>query len=114
MKEETRKVRHAGEVVDEVSVPVYETVDELVNAETEERVLAMFNKQNAVRIMGNVRAQHTPSRMGKGKMWDLAFNMLSPEEAASFAGNVEGLREFLESDEIAERVKKSLEEGGDQ
>ncbi len=110
MKEDVKKVRHAGEVVGEATIPVYETITELVESESDERILNMFNKQNCVRIMGNERAKHTPTKMGKGKRWDLAFNTLTPEEAASFAGNVEGLKEFLEGDEIAARVDALIQE----
>ncbi len=108
MKTELKKVRHAGEVVGTVDIPVYGNMEELVDNETDERILNMFNKQNAVRIMGNERAKHTPTVMGKGKLWDMAFNTLTPEEAASYAGKVDELKEFLEGDVIAERVKKLL------
>ncbi len=112
MKTETKKVRHGGKVVDTASIPVYENINELVESESDERILSMFNKANCVRLMGNIRAQHTPTRVGKGKMFDLAFNSLTPEEAASFAGDVEGLREFLESDEVAERVQEIIKDEG--
>ncbi len=110
MKTETKKVRHGGKVVDSADIPVYENITELVESETDERILNMFNKANCVRIMGNARAKHTEARVGKGKMFDLAFNTLTAEEASSFAGKVEALREFLESDEIAERVKALIAE----
>ena len=114
MKTETKKVRTGGNVVGEVDIPVYETVVELTEKEDESRILGMFNKQNAVRIMGNERAKHTLARVGKGKRFDIAYNLLwdilDPEEAQEVLGNVEKLKEVINSDKVQNAVDEWIEE----
>ena len=107
---EVKDVRTAGKIVAQVEVPVYETIDELIAEVDSARILAMFNKQNCIRIQGNERAKFQPKRMGKVALLDAAFNNLTAEECNNFAGNAVGLRAFLESDEIQARVSQL---GGD-
>ncbi len=96
--------------VGEVQVPVYENVDELVKNEDAGRILGMFNKQNAVRIMGNERAKHTMTKIGKGKRFEIAYNLLrdilTPEELGEVIGNIEKLKEVIAS----ERVQKAVDD----
>ena len=74
-------------VVGKVSIPVYENVDELVEAESADRILIMFNNANKVRIMGNERAKHQVGKMGKNKRFEIGFELL-------FNSNVEGLEDI--------------------
>ena len=114
MKEEVKKVRTGGSVVGEATVPVYETVDELVETEDPARILSMFNKQNAVRIMGNERAKHTLARIGKGKRFEIGYNLLwtvlDPEEANECIGNMEKLKETMASEKMQTAIDEFLEE----
>jgi len=71
-------------VVGRVSIPVYENVDELVDAESSERILTMFNNANKVRLMGNERAKHQVGKMGKNKRFEIGFELL-------FNSDVEGI-----------------------
>ena len=108
MKEEVRKVVHKGSVVGEVTVPVYESMEELMEKESEERILSMFNKQNCVRIAGNERAKHTEGRTGKKKRAQIAFNLLTSEELTAVTRDYDALQELLESDEVQARVDEYL------
>lgn len=108
MKETTQKVRHKSEVVGEVTVPVYETMEELMEKESAERILSMFNKQNCVRIAGNERAKHTEGRAGKKKRAQIAFNLLTSEELAAATGDYDALQALLESEDVQARVDEYL------
>lgn len=94
--------------VSSVDVPVYENVDELISLETEERILGMFNKQNAIRMQGNERAKFQTHRAGKQARRSAAFNLLSADEIAEFAGRAAELQAHLDSDEMQQRVDDSL------
>jgi len=93
--------------VSEVEVPVYETIDELLEHESEEHILNMFNKQNIIRLQGNERAKFKTTRAGKAKRRMLAFNTLTPEEISRFAGDFEGLQAYLDSPEVQARIADS-------
>lgn len=118
MKTDVRQVRTGkpSKVVGEVEVPVYETTDELLENEDVSRVLSMFNKQNAVRIMGNERAKHTLARVGKGKRFEIGYNLLwqtlTPEEANECVGNIEKLKEVMASDVMQKAIDDFLAEAG--
>lgn len=114
MKDDVRKVRTGGAVVGEVTVPVYENVEELVEKEDAARILSMFNKQNCVRIMGNERAKHTLARVGKGKRFEIGYNLLwqtlTPEEANECIGNIEKLKEVMASGKMQTAIDEFLAE----
>lgn len=112
MENTLRKVRHKGEVVSEVNVPVYATFDELVNSEKQERIVSVFNNGNAVRIMGNERAKFSGTRTGKKKRLQMAFNCVSVEELMAVQGNADALNALLESEEVQARVDAKLQETG--
>ena len=113
MKEVAKKVRHKGKVVSEVNVPVYDTVDEILNSEPSERIVAVFNNGNHVRIMGNERAKFSGTKTGKKKRLQLAFNCLSVDELMSCAQDSGKLNQLLESDEVQARVDAMLAESGE-
>lgn len=110
MKEVTKDVKTKGKTVGQVTVNHYETVQELVENESEERILGMFNKQNLIRMMGNERAKHGEGRIGKQKRTKIAYGCLTLEEAASVAQDYDALQELLNSDEIQARVDAKLAE----
>ena len=95
-----------------VDVPIYDTIDELIENETEEKILACFNQQNCIRIMGNERAKHTPGRVGKSVRMNVAFSVLTIEELTSVAGDPIALKTLLLSAEIQARVDAKLAEEG--
>lgn len=114
MKTETRKVRTGGNVVGEVEVPVYENIDELIAAEDEATILSQFNKANAVRLQGNERAKHTLARVGKGKRFEIGFNLLPTvlDKAVieGAIGNIDAMKKLVASDEVQIAVDAYIEE----
>jgi len=113
MKESVKKVRTKGKIVSEVNVPVYDTVAEITANEPEDRIVAVFNNGNHVRIMGNERAKFTGVRTGKKRRLQLAFNCLTVEELMSVAQNADKLNALLESSIVQERVDAVLEDSGE-
>ena len=97
MQTVTKEVKTKGAVVAEVEIPIYENLDELIEAVDEKVIVERFNHANTIAIMGTERQKHTPTKMGKTKKMRLAFNMLTPEEAMSAAGDYDKLQELLES-----------------
>jgi len=114
MQEKLTKVRTGGAVVGEVVVPIYENLDELMEKESEERILSMFNKQNSVRIAGNERAKHTLARVGKNRRFEIAYNLLwdilEPDEVKAVLGNIEKLKEVIASKRVQDAVDDYIEE----
>ena len=116
MKEVTKEVKTAKLVdgvkkqvkVGEVTVDIYETLEELTANVKEEVILATFNKQNVIRLQGNERAKHQEARAGKTKRRGLAYNLLSQDELVQYAGNFAALQEFLDSDEMQARVDADI------
>ena len=108
MKEEISKVSHKSKVVGEVTVIVYETVDELLANEAPDRILAMFNKQNKIRIQANERSKHSESKGGKSKRKEIAYNLLTTQEITQYAGKWDALQDFLVSPEMSARVDEEL------
>lgn len=98
-----------------VSVPLYENLDELIGegGETAERILSVFNKGNAVRIMGNERAKHTlGTKMGKNKRFELAYELLpqvvDEETQRACVGDINKLREVCNSPEVQAAVDQFI------
>ncbi len=93
--------------VGEVTVKIWENIDELIANEKPEVILGLFNKANTIRLQGNERAKHQDKAAGKTKRRGLAYNLLSTEELGVYAGDFAGLQEFLDSDEMQARVDAS-------
>jgi hypothetical protein len=110
MQEVMKKVRHKSKIVAEVMVPVYATVEEILGAEPKERIVAVFNNGNHVRIMGNERAKHSGVRTGKKARTQLAFSTLTIEEMTGCLGDAQKLEDLLESDVIQARVDAIIAE----
>lgn len=94
--------------VGDVTVDIYENIDELIANVKPEVILGMFNKANVIRLQGNERAKHQDAKAGKTKRRGLAYNLLSPEELGQYAGKFAELQEFLDSDEMQVRVDESI------
>ncbi len=114
MQNNVLKVRTGGKIVAEVTVPVYENVEELMAAEDSARILSMFNKQNAVRIAANERVKHTLTRVGKGRRFEIGFNLLwdilTPEEAKEVIGNMDKLKEVIASEKMQAAIDTYIDE----
>ena len=113
MQEVMKKIRTKGKVVSEIMVPIYATVDEIVGSEPAERIVAVFNNGNHVRLMGNERAKFSGTNTGKKKRNQLAFNCLTTDELMSVAQNADLLAQLLESPEVQARVDAALADEND-
>lgn len=116
MEEVLKQVKHKGKVVGEVLCPLYTTVDEILEAENAERIVAVFNNGNHVRIMGNERAKHSGVRTGKKKRTEMAFSCLTIDEMTSCATDGRPdpakLQTLLDSPEVQARVDAKIAEEG--
>jgi len=106
MKIVTTPVRHKGQHVGDVEVPVYDTLEEIVEAHKETEIVELFNKQLKVQLQGKLRAKNSEASAGTKKaLRQKAFNLLTNDEVAQYAGDFEGLSEFLTSPEMVARVE---------
>jgi len=114
VKTDVKDVKTGGNVVGSVEVPVYENLAELTEKEDESRILSMFNKQNAVRIMENERAKHTLARVGKGKRFEIGFNLLpdvvEKEVIDAAIGNIDAMKELVNSQPVQDAIDAFIEE----
>ncbi len=113
MKTVTKKVRHKTKVVAEIDVPVYDNVQEIVDSEPDERIIAVFNNGNHVRLMGNERAKHSGVRTGKKLRNRIAFETLTIDEIMSCQGDGVKLEQLLDSPEIQARIDVKIAETSD-
>lgn len=115
MKQETKDVKTGKplKVVGQVTIGIYETVDELVADETPERILTMFNKQNTVRIMSNERAKHQLKSVGKNKRFELGYELLNDDELRECVSSIETLKAKINSQEIQDRIDAYIAENDD-
>lgn len=72
------KMRKDGKqvVVDQATVSIFETLEELQAAFTDPEILAFSNAQNRANITNKLRAGHREKTAGKGKRYELAFNIV--------------------------------------
>lgn len=116
MKTEMKKVRHKGQVVDEIEVPIYETMDELRAGVADAVVVDLFNKANVIALQATARSPYSEKKVGKQKRQSVGFDLLTTEEIMSFAGNHAGLLAFLDTPDMQQRIDEKLgvtDEDGD-
>lgn len=94
MRQETSDVKSKTKVVGQVTVDIYETVDELVANVDEKVILDMFNKANKIAAQAKERQAHSPAKLGKGKKFAMCMNMLTVEEMGTCAGDFEAMSEL--------------------
>lgn len=109
MKEVVSKVRYKTKVVEETTIPQYDTLDEIIGAVEESLIVDMFNRGNKIRIQGLIRNKYM-TKTGKEKRRGIAFNLLTTDELIRFAGDHNGLTAFIDSAEMALRVDAYLAE----
>jgi hypothetical protein len=84
MKEKLSKIRTGGKVVSEISIPQYETLEEILSSgKTEAQIVSCFNTANTIEIQGIERNKFVPARVGKEQKRKLAFNLLTFDELLS-------------------------------
>jgi hypothetical protein len=87
MFDEVKEVKSKSKVVGSVTVTKYETVQELIDNVDEKIILDMFNKANVIAAQAKERQAHAPTRIGKGKKFELCMNKLTIDEMATCAGD---------------------------
>ena len=111
MKTENSEVKHKGVIVATIEVPVYDTLDEIIAAHDEATIVDMFNKQYKIALQAKARNKFTEARTSKKAMRIKAFNLLTNEELARFAGDFVALEAFLESQEMMKRLEAAESSG---
>ena len=91
MYQDTSDVKSKQKVVGQVTVTVYETVEELVTAVDEKVILDMFNKANKIAAQAKERQAHAPTKIGKNLKMKLAMNKLTADEMISCQGDFDAL-----------------------
>lgn len=109
MQEVVSKVRYKGKVVEEIVIPIYDSLDEIVTNVEESLIVDMFNRGNKVRLQGVTRNKYS-TKTGKEKKRAIAFNLLTTDELIRFAGDHNGLTAFIDSKEMMDRVEAYLAE----
>ncbi len=119
MEEKQVKIRtgkddegHA-KVVATITVPVYQTIDELIEKEKANVILAKFNSQNITDLCNAERAKHKPTTMGKAAKRQALLNVCTTEEVVAALqepgdDNAAKLDALVNSDLIQQRLKEKL------
>jgi hypothetical protein len=113
MKAKKVQVRTKGKVVSEIEVPVYATLDEIMEAENATKIVKMFNKANIIELQNEERNKYSGTKAGKLKRRRAAFNLLKAAEIAQFEGDMDKLIEYLESAEMQNRADEELARTGE-
>src|SRR5690554_2083353 len=95
MKSKEIEVKSKSRTVATVEVPVYDSLQEAIEHEGEEKVLELFNQQNKTNIMNAARTAAT-QKLSKSVLRDRAFAELTVEEFQSVAGDQEALKRLIE------------------
>ncbi|MHA1759097.1 MAG: hypothetical protein ACTSXA_00610 [Candidatus Heimdallarchaeota archaeon] len=104
----TKKVRTGKKVVWEGELPLYDTLDEIREHETEETIVARFNEGNHVKLMGNKRLEYSGKATTKKMRRKLAFECITTEELMAVAQDGDKMEALLFSDEVQARVDAKL------
>jgi len=107
MKTVLSKVRHKGQVVAEIDIPIYETFDELMAAVAGNVIVDKFNKANKIDLQAAARSPFS-EKAGKQKRIAIAFDLLTTDEIISYVGNHAGLVQFMDSPEMQARIDVEL------
>jgi hypothetical protein len=105
-----KKVRYDGKVVGVAVCPRYASIEELADNETPDNILKQFHKGNDVTLQADERNKHKPVTAGKQKRFQIALSCITPEEFAACGGDMNAIKELVESDSVQERVTAKLEE----
>ncbi len=116
MHEETKEVKLDSKVVETIQIPVYDNLEEIVDALGDVKVLALANRQNKAELSNQSRAKHTPSKAGKKKLLTLAYQLCDKdsnpenyEKMVGLIGDYDAMQSFLTS--LLPEVERRLKEG---
>lgn len=110
MEVKEKKVRYNGKVVGVALCPRYASIEELADNETPENILKQFHKGNDVSLQAAERDQHKPVTAGKNKRFQIALSCITPAEFAACEGDMNKIKELVESEAVQSRVDEKLEE----
>lgn len=79
----------------EIEIPIYETLDEAVQAESADQVLKLFNVQNKTTRM-NVKRQALVGRPSKEWVREQAMKRITAEQWAAAAGDLGKIQKLME------------------
>ncbi len=107
-----------SKVVAEITVPVYEDIDELIENVDAKVILAKFNSQNKTDLANAERIKHKPSSMGKQAKRTALLNVLTNEEVLAAVGRTkevgtklsDELDALIDSPEIQSRLEAEITE----
>ena len=113
MKELVKEVKLTKDgkkvVVGSVTIPIYETVDELAENVKSEDILEQFNKGNTISIMNAERNKHKPATAGKQKRTYVGLSLITTEEFQATGGDPDKIKTLIDSDDIQNRIDEFLE-----
>lgn len=104
MQNVEKDVKLGGNIVGTVNVPIYDTVDELIDAEDDSRILACFNGGNKIRIMTAERTIHQDKPLSKQKKLMLGLAALTTDELQQVAGDMDAMQDLALSDDVQSRI----------
>jgi hypothetical protein len=110
MKTKSVGVKHKAKLVATIEVPIYESLSEMTAELGEPKVLALANKQNVIQLQATERNQHSEGPMGKQSRRELAYSLMTTEEAVAFQGKFAELQKHLDSPAMQLKVDQYLAE----
>ncbi len=112
MKNVMTQIKHKGVVRSEIEIPVYESFQDMLNNEEQEKILALFNKQNKIMIASNERSKFSVAKTGLKVQRQRGFEVLTTEDLAGVIGDAEALDALLLCDETQKKVREKYPELG--
>ncbi len=113
MQEVTKEVKLTKDgkkiVVGTVTIPIYQTVEELAENVDSKHILDMFNKGNTIDVMNKERNKHKPAAAGKQKRMWIGMSLLTTEQFQSTGGDADKIKQLIESDEVQQAIDDYLE-----
>jgi hypothetical protein len=89
------EVKSNQTVVGNATFPIYDSVQEAIEQEGEDKILKLVNSQNKTDAMNATRSAATSKPTHK-RLMDEVLGNLEPEEIVQFAGDGPGMSKFLE------------------
>lgn len=102
MKQIERDVKLKGEVVEVAKIDVFENEEDLDKLGLE-KVLDLVNQQHSTNVCNKIRAAHREATPGKGKRYNMAFNVLP---TVTFEDGSTGLEKLNECATLSDPSKR--------
>ena len=112
MHVKTVNVNTQGRTVSSININQYDTLEELVAAETPEKIVSSFNTLKVENERNLERAKFQPTKASSQKKMELgysvAFSMFRDELEAAIAKGPTAMTDFVKSDKVQAEVEKML------